>query len=306
MKNSHISIPELDERGLTYEEFYRVIVVILKHQTHHLREIYPSEAIDDLSAYPLIVINHILNNSITLYNVIERDQDYIIANTIVRSLADSISSLFFIYNEPDEKIRLLRHYLFIMDGLSGRLKLLPDYKEYDPKIKKDEFDKLMHQIQESKLNYAKAYNHCITQIKSLSIYCGHMASIDKIIQKNNWKFKSLNSSNPKKNAHSWNELYEYLNFSCETSFFSNLSEFVHGLSTSNLNYEIDSNIFEPVYGTATSLLGKVLSFLKSYFKSDTENIKTKMLSVLKDEGMPVKYIDFIISESQKFEQLSKE
>ena len=96
MKNSHISIPELDERGLTYEELYRVIVVILKHQTHHLREIYPSEAIDDLSAYPLIVINRILNNSVTLYNVIERDQDYIIANTIVRSLADSISSLFFI------------------------------------------------------------------------------------------------------------------------------------------------------------------------------------------------------------------
>ena len=35
---------------------------------------------------------------------------------------------------------------------------------------KEEFDKLMHQIQESKFNYAKAYNHCITQIKSLSIY----------------------------------------------------------------------------------------------------------------------------------------
>lgn len=296
MQDFHISIPEHDDRGLIYEEFYRVMVVVLKHQTLYLREIYPSEVIDDLSAYPLVIANRIVNNSITLYNVIERDRDYTIANAIVRSLADSISSLLFIYNDSNEEQKFLRHYLFIMDGLYERIKLLPESKEYDHRIKKDEFDKLMQQIHNSKRNYSDVYNHCILQIKSLPIYNGHTASIDKIIQKNNWKFKSINSFN-NNNSYKWNDLYDNLNFNCESSYFSFLSEFVHGLSTSNLNFDINSNVFKPVYGIATSLLGKMHSFLNSYFKSDIEKIKLKMLSALNDEGMPLKYIEYLIKNS---------
>ena len=293
----HISIPELDERGLTYEEFYRTMLVTLKHQVHYLREIHPSNTIDDISAYPLVIINRILNNSITLYNVIERDKDYTIANTIIRSMADSISSLYFIYNETDDEMKLLRHYLFIMDGLNGRVKLLPDSKEYDHKIKREEYDKLLHQIHESKRNFTNAINHCITTIQSQSLYSRNKASIDKIIHTNNWRFKSLNSSD--KNAYNWKELYGYLDLCCDSSYFSNLSEFVHGLSTSNLNFDINSTLFEPVYGIATSLLGKLHEVLKNYFKSDIDTIKLKMLSALKDEGMPQKYINYIINKSLK-------
>ena len=43
-----------------------------------------------------------------------------------------------------------------------------------------------------------------------------------------------------------------------SDFFSCQSEFVHGLSTSNFAYGSDEQTFEPVYGIAMSLLGKLL------------------------------------------------
>lgn len=53
MDKVHISIPEFDEAGLTYEECFRMIFVFLKHEVFHLKNIHSSECIDDLEAYPL-------------------------------------------------------------------------------------------------------------------------------------------------------------------------------------------------------------------------------------------------------------
>lgn len=61
MENVRISIPEFDERGLTYEESFRIIVIMLNHELYYLKNLHPSEAIDDLDAYPLQVAQRIVN-----------------------------------------------------------------------------------------------------------------------------------------------------------------------------------------------------------------------------------------------------
>ena len=61
----HISIPELDSEGLTYEGFFRVLFLLVKHEVAHLKDIYPSCSIDDIKAYPLQIAQRIVITSCT-------------------------------------------------------------------------------------------------------------------------------------------------------------------------------------------------------------------------------------------------
>ena len=146
MSKLHIGIPELDDRKLSYEEFFRIIHVMLRYKTFYLKELYPSNNIGDLNSYPLLIVEKIIKVTRTLHSVINRDRDYVVANIIVRSLADYVSSLSFIYTEVDPSIKTLRHYLFVMDGLKGRIKDLPQDMKYDGRIKGEEFNRLKKQI----------------------------------------------------------------------------------------------------------------------------------------------------------------
>lgn len=65
----HISTQELDEQNLSYEEFFRVIHVILKHETMYLRQLHPSKSINDIESYP-IIIEKVLKITSTLYTVV--------------------------------------------------------------------------------------------------------------------------------------------------------------------------------------------------------------------------------------------
>lgn len=293
MENVHISIPELGSRALTYESFFRVMVILLKHEQAYLQERHPSESIDDIEAYPLQIVRRIIKTSCTLHSVIERDEDYVVANTIVRSIADTLSSLLLIYKEKDIEERKLRHYLYIMDGVKERIKRIPDNLKYDGKIKKEEYDKLCQQVKNSKASYQGAYDNSVSIIKSLSLYNGRKAVINELICYCNWRYKSLGTT---KSKYSWEKMYDFISLNNGSSFFSCLSEFVHGLSTSNMSFELGTITFEPVYGTATALSGKLWQFLEEYYSQDIPFIRPRMMTALIDEGMPQNYIKEMFSQ----------
>ncbi len=289
----HISIPEFDEAGLTYEECFRMIFVFLKHEVFHLKNIHSSECIDDLEAYPLQIASRVLKTACILHSIIERDKDYVVANAVVRIIADSIATLYLIYQSDEDKI-ILRHYLYIMDGVCNRLKNLSQRMEYDKRINEAEFRALENQVTESKRNYEGAYQHCILQIHSLSLYDGNKYAIDNLIKNCNWKFKTISSSSNNKNQYNWKDMYKILNMNCDSGLFSFLGEFVHGLSTSNMVFEIDGVCFEPIYGTSIALLGRLNDFINAYYEMDIPIIRDKMISSLVDEGMPNHYVEYMI------------
>lgn len=101
------------------------------------------------------------------------------------------------------------------------------------------------------------------------------------MSKHNWKFKSLDKSakniNNKDNAYTWNKMYEVLGIK-NYAVFSFLSESVHGLSTSNLFFENEKDIFEPIYGISAILLDKLNSFIKTYYVQGIAIIKKEILS----------------------------
>ena len=285
----HISIPELDSEGLTYEGFFRVLFLLVKHEVAHLKDIYPSCSIDDIKAYPLQIAQRIVITSCTLHNIIEREKDFCSAMAILRVMADTLSSLYLIYKEEGEKL-YLRHYLYVMDGVNNRLKYLPNSVDYDNKISKSEYDALCKQIESSKNNCNGTINHCVSEIHSLSFYHGQMYVIDKLIKSQNWKFKTFDSAN-RNNSYSWLEMYEIIKLQCKPTFFSYLSEFVHGLSISNIAVDIDNTTFEPIYGTTSALLGRLHDFIEDYYHDELPLINPKLISGLLDNDMPQKYVE---------------
>lgn len=295
MSKLHISIPELYDRDLSYEEFFRIMHVMLRYKTFYLKELYPSKNIGDLNSYPLLIVEKIIKVTKTLHSVINRDRDYVVANIIVRSLADYVSSLSFIYTEVDPSIKTLRHYLFVMDGLKGRIKDLPQDMKYDGRINEEEFNLLKKQINDALNNYRGVCDFAQKQIQQLQLYQENSVIIDEYIKTANWRFKDFGR---KPKSYTWKELYDYIKLPINTAFFSSLSEFVHGLSSSNLTFGEDYENFEPLLSIATSLLGKVSEMLDTIYKEDISSIQPKMIEALYDEDIPRHYIEHIIRSFQ--------
>lgn len=261
---------------LSKENLFCKILKELDLAEQYLSRIYPSMSIDDMDAYPLQIIKHIIKTSNTLHSVIERDKDYIVANIILRSIVDSLSVLFLIYNERNIEKKILRHYLYIMDGLNGRIKGFPKNIECD-KSQQNEYEERCKVIE----TYRGAYEHSKSKIKKLPFYSEKQVKIDKLINKHNWKFISLDKSakdiNRKDNTYSWKKMYEGLDVK-GSAVFSFLSESVHGLSTSNLFLEIEKDTFEPIYGMSAILLDKLNSFIKTYYVQGIAIIKKEFFS----------------------------
>lgn len=293
--SSHITIPELEERGLSYKEFYKVLITLIKYELKYIGEFHNSTCIDDIDSYILCNARRIHKTANTLCTVIENERDFTTANAILRMLADSMASLYLIYNE-DSNLLELRHYLYIIDGVKSRLCQFPNKITYNNKIKRDEYDSLCAQVMSSKQNYEGAYSHCVDKLHSYQIYQGHLALIDKFIECGNWKFKNLSSINMKKNKYSWSEMYKKLTPFTNKDNFSFLSEYVHGLSTSNMFVEIGNAVFDPIYGIATVLLGLLLNFIHTKFSKEQCIIHSRLINALFDEDMPQGYADQIINQ----------
>lgn len=288
-----MKISELEKLGITCEESYRIVLTILKHEVTLLKDIYNSEAINHIKDYSLVIAKRIVKIANTLHSVIERDKDYVIANMIIRSMADSISLFILIYGEKDINIKSLRHFLYIMDGLQNRINQLSNSPTYNKSISKKDYEKLCIQVKDAEQNYQEAYQFSVCQIKSLPIYAKNKMFIDKLIEGHNWKFQSLDSS-PKSRI-SWEKMYDLMGFKCPSSFFSSLSDFVHGLSTSNLNLEMEDELFDSVYSFGISLLGKLMSSLKDIFPDEFSSILSKTFSsVLCDQNIPKHYIQILL------------
>lgn len=268
-------IPELESKGITLKDFYHYYTSLLQKEIYHLYKMFPLSSISNLKAYPLNICLRIIKQANTIGYVIEQCEDYVSANSLIRSLADSISSFILIYKDSNEEEKCLRHFLYIMDGYYERFKLLPDELSYDGQITKDEFQLLSNQIKKKKSEYLSACHFCEGKIKDLSIYLNDQKTIDYLISKRQWRYKTLSNC---KESYTWNSMYELLGLNSENlhskSFFSAQSCYVHGLSTSNLIIE---NKPDELYGIVVALLGKLQETLESLYITEIDDFKLKYL-----------------------------
>ena len=266
------------------KESWKLCPLIIAHLTKEvgLLRLCIGQTTDiDIKSYPLKIIDKLTTMLTTLWKVINIDKDFYVANVVIRSIADNVALLFLIYNKDEGEIRILRHYLFLLDGIRSRLaNLIIPIKNDD--ITEEEYQKLVKQQEDFKsmLNGCKKYIiECIT---SLKIYNTNKLGIDMLMK--NKKEKSsitgsskrlilhLPKSTQKKNTYNWKSMYSEIKLP-EKFFSSFLSDYVHGLSMSNITIASDKqNMGTLVYITKV-LMERIELFIHKYYTIELEDIQ---------------------------------
>lgn len=252
-----IHIPELNAFNGSYLDSYKAFYSIVSYEVLRLNEKFNSRAINDIIGYQVGILMKVMRSFYSLITVIEDCKDYISAASIIRMIVDNIASFHLIYHEKSEDKMLLRHYLFILDGLDKRLKGMENHKlEHNGLINDEDFDALKKQVGEAIANTQQGIQYCNSAIQNLNIYINHKEFIDILIERCNWKYSDLEK--PKK-QYTWNEMYDLIDERKSTSdTFSFFSNFVHGLSISNLTINgDDDDDFEPLIGYGIFLMSKI-------------------------------------------------
>ena len=266
------------------KESWKLCPLIIAHLTKEvgLLRLCIGQTTDiDIKSYPLKIIDKLTTMLTTLWKVINKDKDFYVANVVIRSIADNVALLFLIYNKDEGEIRILRHYLFLLDGIRSRLaNLIIPIKNDD--ITEEEYQKLVKQQEDFKsmLNGCKKYIiECIT---SLNIYNTNKLGIDMLMKNKkgeeqyNWKFKTLNITpaqiNTEKKTYNWKSMYSEIKLP-EKFFSSFLSDYVHGLSMSNITIASDKqNMGTLVYITKV-LMERIELFIHKYYTIELEDIQ---------------------------------
>ena len=255
-KISKITIPELEMFGFSSMNAVKAYLLLFGYEMGQLKQKYPVNYIDNLNGYKTFFLDKLMHAISTYIMVVEECQDYAVACSMVRSLIDSVSAYHLIYHANINDEIQLRHYLYILDGASQKLKILdrrPLHKT--DKITTQEYEALSNQVSSMKNNMVHAQNVCVGKIKSLSLYNSHRKDIDTLIANQNWKYIKIVEPNKK---YSWSQIqamFPTKHKRLYSDICAYLSQFIHGLSASNFIYEnAEKDLYEPLSANVALIL----------------------------------------------------
>lgn len=189
--------------------------------------------------------------------VLTETQDYNTACSIIRMIYDNWYSYMFIYHFSEGEERLLRYYLYVIDGINQRAETMEELKGgglIDPGVLKMANTTIQ--------DCDKARAQYTVLIHKLSLYPKHTVFIDKFVEKGWWQYKSLTGKKPSK--YQWNELYEHMSGKDTKAYMDYLSQYVHGLYLSNLTIVPSNEEMGFVFQEALRLVKSININLKDY------------------------------------------
>lgn len=258
-----IPIPEVEERFDSIEDALEFFIRLSSVIVGKAREICPEPTVNDIPAYALAFIQKVLQQASTLVMVSREREDYNTVCALVRMQADNIAAINLIYNADDDEEKVLRHLLYVMDGVSARYNMLAGTTmSYDGKIPRETYDSLYEQVQGAIENAARSLAFCEREIKKRVVCAEHPSEVEALIKIRNWKYKAIEA--PKK-AYTWKDMYEKLNIKRGIDMFPYLSQYVHGLSVSNIVLN-DSDDFDAPLSFEACLLGWLLNYLRKVYE----------------------------------------
>ena len=265
-----ITIPELKIFGYSSMNTIKAFLLLFGYEVGRLKLKYPTNYIDNLSGYKTFIIDKLLHVVSTYIIVVEDCHDYATACTIVGTLIDSVSAYHLIYHSETTDEVLLRHYLYILDGASQKLEILKRRSLHKTnKITLQEFQELSEQLSFMENNMKHAQDICVRKIKSLSIYKSYRREIEILIKDKNWKYINIEKTNSK-NTYSWAQietLFPTKHRKLYSDLCAYLSNFVHGLSMSNLVFDIED---KDIYESLSANVALMLNFLHESMINDFE------------------------------------
>ena len=204
--------------------------------------------------------------------IVNIQKDAVSAYCLLRVMSDYLATLYLIYKAPSVEEREFRYLLYYLDGFCERLKVIPKCVEKDAHITDEEFDKLNVQIHEA-IDNAQQGKDRVKEMLDVHPYIKiNHALFQKIVSKNNWKYKIFDARCTKMESYSWNEMYELIDERENViNFTSYLSQYVHGLCNSLLAKNTQDD-FYAIRCIGASRVCKYLDLLKELFgKKECEN-----------------------------------
>ena len=197
---------------------FKTMMVLATEMINLLRVKFPSSSIEDWQGYLVQRLSLMLQTYRTFSKVLLEDNDYITSNTILRMMVDNLTITKFIYVDHEGEMRLLRHYLFLLDGSLTYLKITDSMNRNVLLI--EERERCKREVQHTK-----------EQIMKLSIYEIQHQYIDKLLSKGNWNFKTFSDTG----KYSYQDLYKTFGIAPNiVAYFVYLSQFAHGLGLYSL------------------------------------------------------------------------
>lgn len=262
-----ITIPELKIFNESYFDAYKGLYSLVAHEVTQLRSKFSEGAVNDINGYKVGILTKLMFASCSFMTVIENNHDYSSAAAILRSIADNLASYILIYRNQNADEIALRHYLFLYDGLNTRLKVIQSIKPTDDvTISESEKKQTQQGVRVAIGDTLNAMDYSLKEIKGNVLYKQYKTEIEYLISLDydNWRFKSLKNF---KQKFSWGDMYPLINGKKASKFFiSYLSQFVHGLSSSNLSIDnTKPETFYPMIHIGITFLGKIHEFVQEDF-----------------------------------------
>lgn len=242
----------MDENVLDRE--FKIVMIFASEMISQLKVKHPNSSIDDWKGYLVQRLSSMLQSYHTFSRVLLEDNDYITDNTILRMMADNLSITKFIYVDHDGDMRLLRHYMFLLDGSLTFLKLTDSMEDVDNLIK------------EARERTKKDVKYINEQIAKLPLYKENRDALDKFFKIDkrecNWKFRELSS----KDGFRFHELYKKLEIAPKiVAYLEYLSQFAHGLGLYSLGTVASMQNIPFLLGMRNMLLGMLINTVYKLF-----------------------------------------
>lgn len=257
-------------KGASCFDAFRYLQTWLLVMTKDFPNKYKACIVDDIDSMEANFICEIVNNLSSLFLLCtSQNKDYSAAAVLCKAITDRVVILKLIYANNDSKERTYRYYLYLLDGMKKREKMLKDKIEYSGKISQQEYDELIEQIDDAKENAKDVVRHCIEVLNQHEYVNLNPKFHAAVVKDSNWQYQKFGrlGKNNKVAKYKWEELYAILDHrdTVISMFSTYLSQFVHGLSMVCIPGQNEFKNFDYLMGVGVSLQGVVISVLKSHF-----------------------------------------
>jgi hypothetical protein len=192
-------------------------------------------------------------------------------------LGDCVAVFRLVYMEPDKDLLILRHSLYVIDGCEHNLKVLPEETENDDSLPEEEFKQSQEAINYNRKHRQRLIRKAQEMLDTSPLNQINKAAFDRIVEDRNWKFKDFKECKKEKNQYKLSELYELIDCCKGFNLLSYISQYVHGLSMSNLVMELDEQNINGVVGEALGLIKKLHKYTLAFYPEEQRYILEGLL-----------------------------
>ena len=261
----------MKEKSLS--SIFKLYLFILESCVDVVKELHHSHFANDIKSYQTIILNRIVKTLNTLNQILEVSKDPNSGYCLLRTIADSICSYCFIYENDNGDEVEFRHFLFLLDGCSQFVNTFPSSLSNNELI--DEKDKNENRIviEQKRTDLNDYQQETLAFLQNTHMVLTLPNDTGKIIQNCDWKYREIISYS-RRESYNWQDIYEKAG--CDVTmvnFLSSLlSQYVHGLFMSNTNIPNSEVHNILIFDVAITLERRLISAIINCFKEDNVDI----------------------------------